>query len=177
MQVDVDSMGIAVHGLYLKGTSNSGPGLDILCVHGSLWNEKASAWRKRDPPWRRAWTQRDNPSVCWPVDWLLQDLGDSIRVLSVSYDDAALRIKGIPKQEIANVIAHELCENLFGRYNQTSCHFIIRNLSGCSSDPVELSNVCACLSLSIYPQQKLFFCVAQGQLESRLSESCCADRA
>ncbi|CAM6040473.1 unnamed protein product [Sphagnum compactum] len=114
MQVDVDSMGIEVHELKLMKTFNSGPGLDILFVHGSPWNENVSAW-PTIRTWRSAWTHRDRPNVCWPEDWLPQDLGDSIRVLSVSYDDAALRIKGIPKQEIANVIAHELCEIFFSR--------------------------------------------------------------
>ncbi len=135
MQVNVDSMGIAVHDLNYRGFS--GHGLDILFVHGSRWNENASAW-----------TRRDNPYVWWPVDWLPQDLGHRMRALSVSYDDEALRMKGIPQQEIANVIAHELCEIFFSRYNQTSCHFIIRNLSGCSSDPVAVVQ-CVCVSLFI----------------------------
>lgn len=161
MQVDVDSMLIAVNELYSKRTSNSGPGLDILFVHGSRWNGNASAWLTVDPAWKSTWTQRHEPHVCWPTDWLPQDLGDSIRALSVSYDDAALRIKGIPKQEIANVIAHELCKNLFGRYNQTSCHFIIRNLSGCSSDPVAVVQcVCVSLFISLSSAEAVLLCCA-----------------
>jgi hypothetical protein len=163
MQVDVDSMGIEVHGLSLTRKTNDKPlpGLDILFVHGSRCNENASAWPTIDAPWRSAWTQRDNPYVCWPEDWLPQDLGDSIRALSVSYDDAALRIKGIPKQEIANVIAHELCEILFSRYNQTSCHFIIRNLSGCSSDPVAVVQcVCVSLFISLSSAEAVLLCCA-----------------
>jgi hypothetical protein len=161
MQVDVKSMGIKVHALSLKGTNNRGRGLDILFVHGSRCNENVSAWPTIDPPWRSAWTRRDNPWVLWPEDWLPQDLGDSIRALSVSYDDAALRIEGIPKQEIANVIAHELSEILFSRYNQTSCHFIIRNLSGCSSDPVAVVQcVCVSLFISLCSAEAVLFCCA-----------------
>jgi len=105
-------------------------GLDILFVHGSLWNNTASA-----RGWRGTWMQRDNPDVCWPKVWIPADLGFNVRILSVSYNDVALREKDFPKQEIADVIAHELGQCLFPRYNQISCHFIIRNLSGCCSDP------------------------------------------
>jgi hypothetical protein len=91
-KVDVDSMGIAVNELYFNRTSNSGPGLDILFVHESRWNENGSAWRTEDPASKNTWTQRHDRQVCWPKHWLPQDLGDNIRALSVSYDDAALRI-------------------------------------------------------------------------------------
>jgi hypothetical protein len=159
MQVDVDSMGIAVHDLNYKGFS--GHGLDILFVHGSRWNENASAWPTIDPPWRSAWTRRDNPYVWWPVDWLPQDLGHRMRALSVSYDDEALCMKGIPQQEIANVIAHELCEIFFSRYNQTSCHFIIRNLSGCNSDLVAVVQcVCVSLFISLSSAEAVLLCCA-----------------
>ncbi len=106
--------------------------------------------------------QRDNPDVCWPEVWLPADLGFDVRILSVSYNYVALREKDFPKQEIADFIAHELGEHLFSRYNQISCHFIIRNLSDCSSDPLAVL-LCVCVSLSLsLTRQKLFFCVVQG---------------
>ncbi|CAM6036353.1 unnamed protein product [Sphagnum compactum] len=83
-------------------------GLDILFVHGSRWNDTASACGPRG-----TWMQRDNPDVCWPEVWLPADLGFNVRILSVSYSDVALREKDIPKQEIADVIAHELGRKLF----------------------------------------------------------------
>jgi len=138
-------------------------GLDILFVHGSLWKDTASVRRLRG-----TWMQRDNPDVCWPARWLPADLGFNVRILSVSYNDVALREKDIPKQEIADVIAHELGQLLFPRYNQISCHFIIRNLSDCSSDPLAVLLcvcVCVCMSLSLslsLSQQKLFFCVVRA---------------
>ncbi|CAK9882236.1 unnamed protein product [Sphagnum jensenii] len=99
-------------------------GLDILFVHGSLWNDTASGRGSRG-----TWMQRDNPDVCWPEVWLPADLGFDVRILSVSYNDVALREKDFPEQEIADMIAHQLGKRLFPRYNQISCHFIIRNLS------------------------------------------------
>jgi len=147
-------------------------GLDILFVHGSLWNDTASARGSRG-----TWMQRDNPDVCcprlwpdvcWPEVWLPADLGFDVQILSVSYNDVALREKDFPKQEIADFIAHELGEQLFLRYNQTSCHFIIRNLSDCSSILWQFLCVCVCVSLSLslslsLTQQKLFFCVVQAR--------------
>ncbi|CAK9236456.1 unnamed protein product [Sphagnum troendelagicum] len=83
-------------------------GLDIVFVHGSLWNDTASA-----RGWRGTWMQRDNPDVCWPEVWLPADLGFDVRILSVSYNDVLVRKNRYPKQEIADVIAHELGEHLF----------------------------------------------------------------
>jgi len=120
-------------------------GLDILFVHGSLWKDRGSVGG-----WRGTWTQRDNPDVCWPRDWLPADLGFDVGKFGVSYNDVGLWEKDIPKQEIADVIAHELGQHLFRRYNQISCHFIIRSLSDCSSDPLAvLLCVCVCVSLSL----------------------------
>jgi hypothetical protein len=138
-----------------------GKELDILFVHGSLWTDKASARGSRG-----TWMQRDNPDVCWPEVWLPADLGFNVRILSVSYNDVALRKTDIPEEEIADAIAHELFEILFPRYNQVSCHFIIRNLSDCSSNPLAVL-LCVCVSLSLslslsLTQQKLFFCVVQA---------------
>ncbi len=78
-----------------------------------------------------------------------------------------MREKDIPKQEIADVIAHELGQRLFPRYNQISCHFIIRNLSDCSSDPLAvLLCVCVCLSLSLSHSAEavLLCCVSRWEL-------------
>ncbi|KAH8951092.1 hypothetical protein BDL97_09G007700 [Sphagnum fallax] len=100
-------------------------GLDILFVHGSLWNDTASARGSRG-----TWMQRDNPDVCcprlwpevcWPEVWLPADLGFDVRILSVSYNDVPLREKDTPKQEIANVIAHELAQLLFPRRWRPDC--------------------------------------------------------
>jgi hypothetical protein len=137
-------------------------GLDILFVHGSHWYNAEGVYGSTG-----TWMQRDN-RVCWPKVWLPADLGFDVRILSVSYNDVPLREKGMPKQEIANVIAHELAQLLFPRYNPISCHFIIRNLSDCSSDALAVLLcvcVCVCVSLSLslsLTQQKLFLCVVQA---------------
>ncbi len=153
-------------------------GLDIVFVHGSLWNNTASA-----RGWRGTWMQRDNPDVCWPEVWLPADLGFDVRILSVSYNYVALREKDFPKQEIADFIAHELGEHLFSRYNQISCHFIIRNLSDCSSDPLAVLLcvcVCVCLSLSHSRSRSCSFVLCKQllrQVGARQEASCCAGRA
>ncbi|CAK9237317.1 unnamed protein product, partial [Sphagnum jensenii] len=84
-------------------------GLDILFVHGSHWYNAEGVYGSTG-----TWMQRDN-RVCWPKVWLPADLGFDVRILSVSYNDVPLREKGMPKQEIANVIAHELAQLLFPR--------------------------------------------------------------
>ncbi len=133
-----------------------GTGLDILFVHGSLWNDTARARGSRG-----AWEQRDNPHVCWPEVWLPADLGIHGRILTVSYNDVALREKDIPKQDIADVIAHELCHILFPWYNQISYHFIIRNLSDCSSDPLAVL-LCECVRLSHSAEAVLLCCASRS---------------
>ncbi len=148
-------------------------GLDILFVHGSLWKDTASA-----RGWRGTWMQRYDPE-----DWLPGDLGFNVRILSVSYNDVALREKDFPKQEIADFIARELGERLFPRYHQISCHFIIHNLSDCSSDPLAVLLcvcVCVCLSLSHSRSRSCSFVLCKQllrQVGARQEASCCAGRA
>jgi hypothetical protein len=106
--------------------------------------------------------QRDNPDVCWPEKWLTADLNGG-RILSVSYDDVNLRKKDIPKQEIADVIAHEICDIVFRRYNKISCHFTISNLSDCSPPGFFFSfplcvYMCVCISLSQSAEAALLCC-------------------
>ncbi|KAH8958278.1 hypothetical protein BDL97_06G015500 [Sphagnum fallax] len=36
--------------------------------------------------WKTTWTQRSNPNVCWPEQWLPVDMGYNVRVLMLSYD-------------------------------------------------------------------------------------------
>jgi hypothetical protein len=40
--------------------------------------------------WKEAWTSYPtdtrHESVCWPEQWLPEDLGDNVRILSLSYD-------------------------------------------------------------------------------------------
>jgi len=35
--------------------------------------------------WSSTWTQRGHDDVCWPREWLPFDLGESVRIFSVSY--------------------------------------------------------------------------------------------
>jgi hypothetical protein len=148
---------VEVHELWLppmdKKTQETG--LDILFVPGRLWKDTASA-----RGWRGTWMQRDNPDVCWPEVWLPAALGFNVRILSVSYNDALLK-KDFPQQVSADFIASALCCVLFLWYNQISCHFIIRNLSDCSSNPLAVLLcvcVCVCLSLSLSPKAVLLCC-------------------
>ncbi len=147
MQADlIASTGVQVLELRpLLRRKMEGKELDILFVDGSLWNDTARARGSRG-----TWMKRNNSRVCWPKVWLPADLGFNVRILSVSYDDVALREKDIPKEEIADAIAHELFEILILGYNQISCHFIIRNLSDCSSNPLAvLLCVCVCVYVCV----------------------------
>jgi len=43
----------------------------------------------RDPDeWKSAWTERSQPNLCWPVEWLPADLSFDVRVLFVSYGES-----------------------------------------------------------------------------------------
>ncbi|CAK9882237.1 unnamed protein product [Sphagnum jensenii] len=110
---DLYSTDVQVHELWSPAMDKKiqETGLDIVFVHGSLWNDTASA-----RGWRGTWMQRDNPDVCWPEVWLPADLVFDVRILSVSYNDVALREKDFPKQEIADIIARQLGKRLFPRW-------------------------------------------------------------
>jgi hypothetical protein len=60
--------------------------------------------------WKTTWTQRSNPNVCWPEQWLPVDMGYNVRILMLSYD-AQVDNKG----DIFE-IAKNLVQSLVTRY-------------------------------------------------------------
>ncbi len=66
-----------MHDLHPKCTSST-PDLVIIFFHGITFGE--------NDEWKTTWTTRETNAVCWPQQWLPQDLGGNIRIFSVSYD-------------------------------------------------------------------------------------------
>jgi hypothetical protein len=66
--------------------------------------------------WKTTWT--NNFNVCWPQEWLPEDLGkERVRVLSMSYDSTATRwVKNQGKTERVQDIGSELLESLVTTY-------------------------------------------------------------
>jgi triacylglycerol esterase/lipase EstA (alpha/beta hydrolase family) len=62
--------------------------------------------------WKTTWTNKAN--VCWPQEWLPEDLGkEKVRVLSMSYDSTATRwVKNQGNTEHVRDIGSELVESL-----------------------------------------------------------------
>lgn len=85
------------YGRLLKATE----GLNWMwCFHGlqSLANDTSDAWSS-------TWTQRGHDDVCWPEKWLPLDLGDAVRIFSVSYN---AHVVSSPHGHVS-----EIADNLF----------------------------------------------------------------
>jgi hypothetical protein len=66
-----------VHDLNPSCTSST-PDLVIIFFHGITFGQ--------NDEWRTTWTTRETNAVCWPQQWLSQDLHRNIRIFSLSYD-------------------------------------------------------------------------------------------
>jgi pimeloyl-ACP methyl ester carboxylesterase len=77
----------------------------IILFHGLQMSDAMDAWKT-------TWT--NNSNVCWPQEWLPEDLGkERVRVLSMSYDSTATRwVKNQGKTERVQEIGSELVESL-----------------------------------------------------------------
>ncbi|CAK9867980.1 unnamed protein product [Sphagnum jensenii] len=58
--------------------------------------------------WTSTWTQRDDGNVCWPQKWLPYDLGEAVRIISVSYD---AHVRTSPHNHVS-----EIADNLFQNF-------------------------------------------------------------
>ena len=81
---------------------------DVVFFHGLQFGDKT------DNIWRSTWLQRDT-ELCWPEQWLPQDLGESVRVLLLSYDAHATRLHGGGNNDDVAEIAKNFMENLVNR--------------------------------------------------------------
>ncbi len=77
--------------------------LDVVLFHGFQLAADCT-----DDAWSSTWTQRGNNDVCWPEEWLPFDLGEAVRVFSVSYN---AHVATSPHDHVSE-IAHNLLENL-----------------------------------------------------------------
>jgi len=78
--------------------------LDVVFFHGHELDENCTG-----DAWKSTWTQRGNDAVCWPADWLPIDLGQDVRIISVSYDapiaDIAHNVSGIARNFIQSLMS------------------------------------------------------------------------
>jgi hypothetical protein len=70
-----------VHQLWPPPEGKQSTELDVVLFHGLQLtaNDSSDAWSS-------TWTQRGQVSVCWPQEWLPFDLGEAVRIFSVSYN-------------------------------------------------------------------------------------------
>jgi hypothetical protein len=89
-----------VHQLWPPPECNRRAELDVVLFHGlqSTANDTSDAWSS-------TWTQRGHDDVCWPQKWLPLDLGESVRIFSVSYD---AHVVTSPHSHVS-----EIADNLF----------------------------------------------------------------
>ncbi|CAN5957231.1 unnamed protein product [Sphagnum jensenii] len=74
--------------------------LDVVLFHGLQFtvNDISQAWST-------TWTQRGRDDVCWPQEWLPFDLGEAVRIYSVSYNSHVTS----PHNDVSE-IAHNLLQ-------------------------------------------------------------------
>jgi hypothetical protein len=70
-----------VHQLWPPAEGNQRTELDVVLFHGLQLtaNDTSDAWSS-------TWTQRGHDDVCWPQEWLPFDLGEAVRIFSISYN-------------------------------------------------------------------------------------------
>ncbi|KAH8950319.1 hypothetical protein BDL97_10G079000 [Sphagnum fallax] len=70
-----------VHQLWPPSGGKQRTELDVVLFHGLQLtaNDSSDAWSS-------TWTQRGYDDVCWPQEWLPFDLGEAVRIFSVSYN-------------------------------------------------------------------------------------------
>ncbi len=100
-----------MHQLWPPPDGNRRTELDVVLFHGFQLtaNDSSDAWSS-------TWTQRGHDNVCWPQEWLPFDLGEAVRIFSVSYNAHNLfRLNHISQ------IAQNLFQTLMNpRYKTTS---------------------------------------------------------
>ncbi len=92
-----------VHQLWPPPEGEQRTELDVLLFHGLQFGADCT-----DDAWSSTWTQRGNNDVCWPEEWLPFDLGEAVRVFSISYN---AHVETSPHDHVSE-IAHNLLENL-----------------------------------------------------------------
>jgi hypothetical protein len=127
-----------VHQLWSPSGGNPRTELDVVFFHGL----QLTASDINDA-WTSTWTQRGYDNVCWPQEWLPFDLGEAVRIFSVSYD---VHVVTSPHDHVSEV-ADNLFQNLMDRrrdMNQLSVDFdrivtenVINIYAFCEGRPTE----------------------------------------
>ncbi|CAK9265638.1 unnamed protein product [Sphagnum jensenii] len=96
----------SVHQLWPPFEGKPWTELDVVLFHGlqSTANDTSDAWSS-------TWAQRGHDDVCWPREWLPYDLGEAVRIFSVSYN---AHVVTSPDDHVSE-IAHNLFQNLMDR--------------------------------------------------------------
>jgi hypothetical protein len=95
-----------VHQLWPPPEGKHRTELDVLLFHGLQFTDNGSS-----DAWKNTWTQRGHDDVCWPQEWLPFDLGEAVRIFSISYN---AHVVTSPHDHVSE-IAHNLVQNLMNR--------------------------------------------------------------
>ncbi|CAK9231184.1 unnamed protein product [Sphagnum troendelagicum] len=92
-----------VHQLWPPSGGKQSTELDVVLFHGLQLtaNDTIDAWSS-------TWTQRGHDDVCWAQEWLPFDLGEAVRIFSVSYN---AHVVTSPHDHVSE-ISHNLFQNL-----------------------------------------------------------------
>ena len=82
--------------------------VDVIFFHGLQQ-------RPGDQSWKSSWVQRGKPEVCWPRDWLPEDVRGKVRVLSLEYDAQIMEKGGRGNTEDVDNIGSNLKQSLVDR--------------------------------------------------------------
>ncbi|CAM6028484.1 unnamed protein product [Sphagnum balticum] len=92
-----------VHQLWPPSGGKQNTELDVVLFHGLQLTADDSSDASS-----RTWTQRGHDAVCWAREWLPYDLGEAVRIFSVSYN---AHVVTSPHDHVSE-IAHNLFQNL-----------------------------------------------------------------
>jgi hypothetical protein len=97
-----------VHQLWPPPEDKRRTELDVVLFHGLQLtaNDTSDAWCS-------TWTQRGHDDVCWPQKWLPFDLGEAVRILSVSYNAHVVTSPNGNVSEIADSLFETLINSRY----------------------------------------------------------------
>ncbi len=120
-----------MHQLWPPSEGEQRTELDVVLFHGLQLtaNHTSDAWSS-------TWTQRGHDDVCWPQEWLPYDLGEAVRIFSVSYN---AHVVTSPHDHLSE-IADNLFQTLMSpRYKNTALS--LSKLHAWANVVVSLTNI------------------------------------
>jgi hypothetical protein len=105
-----------VHDFNQKCISEN-PDLVIIFFHGIAFGNEE--WKET---WTSTTTNGRNEPICWPEKWLPEDMGNNVRVLSLSYDSNLMGVHN----DVVNIGRNLIHSLVTSRYvNSTQISFAI----------------------------------------------------